>query len=73
MTFDISSQPIAGYVPVDQLNNFGPSVEFILQPGEGLTVSTDPQPPQSTPEPSIVGSLFAISFGAFLKRKTKTT
>lgn len=68
LAFTVSSQPIAGYVPFDQLNNFGTPAEFILQPGDNLTF-TQSVSPTSTPEPNLVGSLSAISLVAFLKRK----
>lgn len=67
LTLKISSQPIAGYVPFDQLNNFGPSVQFTFLPGSSITVPVTLG--QSVPEPSLIGALSAISSGAFLKRK----
>lgn len=63
----VSSQPISGYVPFDQLNNFGPPTEIVVTPGGSVTVPVTPATP--VPEPSVVTSLLAISLGAFLKRK----
>lgn len=68
VTYSISSQPIPGYVPFEELNDFPPPTEFVLLPGEDLTF-TNPQQPPSTPEPSVVVSLSALSLIAFLKKK----
>jgi hypothetical protein len=67
-TFQVSSQAIPGYVPFDQLDDFGPPIEITIAPG-GTTTVTNPQPLQSTPEPSVVASLSVISLAAFLKGK----
>lgn len=70
-TFLISTQAIPGYVPFDQLNNFGPPIEITFSPGNSTTV-TNTQPLQpTTPEPSAVASLSALSLGALLKRKLR--
>jgi len=70
ITFNISSQPIAGYVPADQLNNFGPPVTITLTPGGSLNVPVTPTTPATpVPEPSLVVALSAMGWGVFLKRK----
>ncbi|MEH2064305.1 MAG: PEP-CTERM sorting domain-containing protein [Nostoc sp.] len=68
LTFSISSQPIAGYVPFDQLNDFSSPVEYTLQPGGSISV-TNPQGSKSVPEPNLIGGLLlGIGFAAFFKR-----
>ncbi|MCC5637017.1 PEP-CTERM sorting domain-containing protein [Nostoc sp. CHAB 5844] len=66
-TFDVSSQAIPGYVPFEQLNNFGSPTRVNVVPGGSVTVTN----PQAVPEPStLIATAAALGFGAVFKRKS---